>query len=288
MILVTGASGLVGGAVLKAVVKAGAQVRAMYRSEQEARKAPAGTATVVADFADTASLRKALQGIRKVFLVCGAVPELIDLETRMIAACKEARVAHVVQNSAFGAGSTNSSFPSWHFQVEQAMRNSGLSYTILRPESFMQNIVTYFAGTIRTQNAFFSSMRAAPIALIDVRDIGSVAAQLLTSDGHSGKIYSLTGTEAVTYDEVAARLSKLTGRQIRYVDLPPAEQEKALRGLGMPEWQVRALLELQAFYTGGPGSKVSPDVRAVLGRDPISFDQFLSDNAAAFSPATSA
>src|ERR1700687_4139969 len=133
MILITGASGSAGGAVLEAAVTAGAPVRALYRSKEDAAKAPKGVATVVADFADKSSLPNALQGIESVFLVCGPVPQLVELEGNMIDACKEVGVRHLVLNSALGAGDFPKSFPSWHFKVEQKLKDSGLAYTILRP-----------------------------------------------------------------------------------------------------------------------------------------------------------
>src|SRR5215475_3818817 len=125
MILITGASGSAGGSVLQAALAAGLPIRAMYRSKTEAAKAPAAAGAVVADFADPSTLQPALNGIDTVFLVCGPVPELVQLESNMIDACKQAGVRHIFLNSAFGAGDFPKSFPSWHFQVEQNLRSSG-------------------------------------------------------------------------------------------------------------------------------------------------------------------
>src|ERR1700731_3781413 len=114
MILITGGSGNVGGAVLREVLKSGSGVRAMIRSKEDSAKVPQGAATVIADFADKQSLRRALEGVDIVYLVCSPVRELVELESNMIDACREARVKHVVQNSALGAGAFPKSFPSWH------------------------------------------------------------------------------------------------------------------------------------------------------------------------------
>ena len=111
MILITGASGSAGGAVLQAAIASGLPVRAMYRSNADAAKAPAGVNTVIADFANPASLQGALKGIDTVFLVCGPVPELVQLESNMIDACKQAGVRHIVLNSAFGAGDSSDLVP---------------------------------------------------------------------------------------------------------------------------------------------------------------------------------
>lgn len=114
MILITGASGTVGRAVLLEVARTGEKHRAMYRSKDEAAKAPAGTEVVVADFADKASLAPALRGVRSVYLVCSPIPQLVQLEGNAIEASEAAGVERIVLNSALGAGDYPKSFPSWH------------------------------------------------------------------------------------------------------------------------------------------------------------------------------
>jgi uncharacterized protein YbjT (DUF2867 family) len=283
MILITGASGSAGGAVLEAAVIAGAPLRAMYRTEEDTRKAPQGVASVVADFADKSSLRKALLGIESVYLVCGPVPQLVELEGNMIDACKEAGVRHIVLNSALGAGDFPKSFPSWHFQVEQKLKDSGLAYSILRPNGFLQNIVTYNAGSIRAQGAFYAAMGDAKISMIDVRDVGAVAAKiLLDPQPHAGKIYELNGPEAVSNSEVAERISRVAGREVSYVDIPEDAQRKAMLDLGMPEWQVTAILELQEYYCTGRCAAVDGTVAKLLGKAERTLDQYLQENAASF------
>src|SRR6201988_1275399 len=155
MILVTGASGTVGREGLREVAKSGAQHRAMYRSAEEAAKAPAGTEAVVADFAKQETLGPALRGVESVYLVCSPIPGLVQLESNMVDACVEAGVRHVVLNSALGAGDYPKSFPSWHRKVEDHLRATPLSWTILRPNSFHQNTTAYFAPSIRAQGVFY-------------------------------------------------------------------------------------------------------------------------------------
>src|SRR6267154_2089087 len=196
MILITGASGNVGKTVLQAVAKSGAQHRAMYRSAAEAAKASAGTETVVADFAKPETLGAALKNVDSVYLVCSPIPELVQLESNMIEACVAAGVKHVVQNSALGAGDYDKSFPSWHRKVEEKLKGTPLSYTILRPNSFHQNVVAFFAATVRAQGAFYSSMRDSRVSFLDVRDIAAVAARSLSGREHDGKIYELNGPGA--------------------------------------------------------------------------------------------
>ena len=282
MILVTGASGNVGGAVLRELLEAGVPVRGMCRSAEEAAKAPASANPVIADFADRASLDRALTGVDKVFLVCSPIPQLVELESNVLDACRERGIRQVVQNSALGAGVYNKSFPSWHYVVEERLRVSGVPATILRPESFMQNIATYYAGTIKSEGAFYAAGGNAPIAFLDMRDVAAVVARVLTSDGHSGKTYTLTGSETLTYAQVADKLSKRLGTKVKYVDFSPQKLRQSMLQLGMPPWQADALVDLAAYYTEGPGARITEDVRQVLGREPVRFDQFLTDYAANF------
>jgi uncharacterized protein YbjT (DUF2867 family) len=283
MILITGASGNAGGAVLREVLKSGSGVRAMVRSTEDAAKAPQGAIAAIADFADKQSLRRALEGVDTVYLVCSPVRELVELESNMIDACREAGVKHVVLNSALGAGDFSKSFPSWHRKVEDKLKASGMAYTILRPNGFMQNLIAYFASSIREQGAFYQSTGNAKISHIDLRDIASAAASILRSPSqHAGKIYELNGPEALSYAEVAEKISKAAGRKVQYVDIPPDAQRKALLDMGMPDFLVTALLELQEYYAAGKASKVDGTLESLIHRAPTTMDDFLRENADQF------
>jgi uncharacterized protein YbjT (DUF2867 family) len=278
MILITGASGTVGRAVLEGVRKAGKPFKAMYRNTEDAKKAPPGAPTLLADFADKNSLKQALQGIDTAFVVCSPIPQLVELEGNVIDACKEAGVRHIVLNSALGAGDYPKSFPSWHRRVEDKLQACGLGYTIFRPNGFMQNIVAFHAPGIRAQGAFYVSMGSAKTSVIDVRDVGLAAARALIAPAeHAGKTYELNGPEALSNDEIAARISRITGQTVRYVDIPEEAQRKSMLDLGMPEWQVTALLELQQYYVTGKCGAVTDVLPKLLGRPPITLDQYLND-----------
>ena len=279
MILITGASGTVGRAVLDEMRKSSRAFRAMYRGEEDARKAPGGVTAIVGDFADRESLRRSLDGVETLFLVCSPVPQLVELESNVIDASREKGVKHLVLNSALGAGDCTKSFPSWHHVVEDKLKASGLAYTILRPNGFMQNIVVYNAPSIRAEGAFYAAMGSAKTSLVDVRDVGAAAANALNQPGkHAGKIYELNGPEAVTNDEIAARISRTTGRKVKYVDIPAAAQRKAMLDAGMPEWQVNALLELQEYYVSGKCAGPSDTLASLLGHAPRRLDPFLEEN----------
>ena len=282
MFLITGASGSVGKAVLLEASRKESKVRGMYRSKEEAAKAPSGSEPVLADYADRQSLRKALEGVSSVYVVCSPIPQLVELESNMLDACKESGVEHVVLNSALGAGDYGKSFPSWHRKVEDKLKTTGLSYTILRPNGFLQNIVAFNAPSIRAQGAFYVAMGDAKVSYLDVGDIAVVAVKALKGGPHAGKTYELNGPEAISNAELAQRISKIAGRTVNYVDIPESAQREAMLGLGMPEWQVTALLELQQYYKQGGGAKTDGLLRSLLEGEPVTLDQFLAANAREF------
>jgi len=277
MILATGASGNLGGCVLQSLLRHKQPVRALYRTEKDAANVPAGVEPVIADFADRDAMKRALQGIDKVFLVCAPIPQLVELESNTIQACQQAGIHHLVLNSALGAGTFQSSFPSWHRQVEEVLTRSGLPYTILRPNSFMQNILSFFAPSIRSSGVFYSSMGKARVSLIDARDIAEFVASVFRGADHIGKTYELNGPEALTYDDVAQKISETAGVPARYVDIPAAKQRESMQGMGMPEWQIEALLELQRYYTEGSGGEVDELVSRVIGRPATRLADFLRE-----------
>ena len=282
MIIITGASGSVGKAVLQEAIGSGSEVRGMFRSKEEAAKAPSGCEAVLADYADRQSLRKALEGVSSVFMVCSPIPQLVELESNMIDACKEFGVKHVVLNSALGAGDYDKSFPSWHRKVEDKLKATGMSYTILRPNGFLQNIVAFNAPSIRSQGAFYAAMSDAKVCYLDVGDIAVVAVKALQGGPHAGKTYELNGPEAISNAELATRISKVTGRTVTFVDIPESVQRDAMLGLGMPEWQVTALLELQQYYKQGGGARTDNLLQILLGRPPLTLDHYLTANAREF------
>ncbi len=280
MILITGASGNVGKQVLKQVAATGAKVRAAFQTVTKAAAAPSGVEIASMDYNKPETLQAALKGIERVFLVAPPTPNLPALERKAIDEIKQSGVRHVVKLSAMGG--RDAIFPRQHADSEDYIKSSGVSYTFLRPNGFMQNFVTYNGATINTQNAFYGSQGDGEVSQIDLRDIAAVAVKTLTEDGHQGKAYTLTGPEALSNARVAEILSEDTGREIRYVDLPAEQFKQALLGAGLQEWSANALVDLQQFYRRGSASAVTRDVEQLLGRKPISFEQFSRDYAQAF------
>jgi len=280
MILITGASGNVGREVVKQALAVGLKIRAAFQSPDIAAKAPAGLEGVIMDYAKPETIRPVLQGMEKIFLVGPPVRDLPVMEANFIKEVRAAGRKHIIKLSALGG--RESMFPSGHRDSEENIEASGLPYTFLRPNGFMQNLVNYNAGTIRSENAFYGCQGNGAVSMVDIRDIAAVAVIVLAATGHEGKSYALTGGEALTNGQVAEKISRVAGRKISYVDLPQAEFKKAILSAGTPEWSAEALLDLQRLYREGKASVVTNDIERLTGRKPITFDQFARDYAFAF------
>jgi len=277
MILVTGASGTVGSEVVKALGGSGVKVRAGYRTRPQ--NIPSGVESVALDFDDGDTVAAAVMGVETVFLLSN----MVDPERKVVDAAKRAGVKRIVKLSVNGATEEKFTLARWHRAVEKHIEASGLSWTFLRPAGFMQNFINYMGETIRKQSAFYTATGTTGAgAHIDARDIGAVAARVLTGKGHEGKAYELTGPRAISYDEAAQVLSKEVGREIKHAAITPEQLRQGALGMGMPAPYVDALVDLDRAYSTGTLTQVTPTVKQLTGRDPITFEQFAKDYADKF------
>jgi uncharacterized protein YbjT (DUF2867 family) len=278
MILVTGASGTVGSEVVKALAAGGTKCKAGFRSRSQ--NVPEGVESVALDFEKPETIRPALSGVETVFLVSNTV----DPERKVVDEAKRAGVKRIVKLSVFGAAEEGFTFARWHRAVERHIEDSGLPWTFLRPAGFMQNFFNYMGETIRKESAFYSSAGNGAGAHIDARDIGAVAARVLTVKGHEGKAYELTGPQALTYAQAAEILSRALAREIRYVPITAEQYRQGALQAGMPPAYVDALVDLDRYAALGRMTAVTPAVRSLTGRAPIRFEQFAQDYADRFRP----
>jgi uncharacterized protein YbjT (DUF2867 family) len=212
MICVTGASGTLSSEVIRQLERQEMPFRGAYFSERAAETARArGIEAVTIDYNHPATLRAAFQGCDAVFLLGPNALNQTELELNAVDAASAAGVRRIVKQSVMGAAEEAYSLANIHRPVEKAIERSGMAWTFLRPNSFMQNAVTFMAPTIRAEGVFYSASGQARISHVDVRDIAAVAVTALTATGHEKKIYTLSGPEALTYDEVADELSKVLG-----------------------------------------------------------------------------
>jgi uncharacterized protein YbjT (DUF2867 family) len=283
-VLVTGATGNTGGPLVELLVQKGVQVRAMVRSETAAaRFAGTPVTPVVADFDDAAAVAAALGGVDRAYLVTPSSERAQAQQERFVDLAAAAGVQHLVKLSQLSADEASPvRFLRYHAAVERRIRELGIGWTFLRPNLFMQGLLA-MAGLIKAEGRFAAPIGDARVSAIDVRDITAVAAAVLTEPGHEGATYTLTGPAAVTHAEIAAAIGAATGRDVAFVDVPPAVFADQLRGV-LPPWQVEGLLEDYAHYARGEAAAVLPTVHEVTGREPRTLAGFAADHAAAFTP----
>ena len=283
MILVTAASGNVGRELVKSLAARGARFKAAYHSPQKAEAARAdGVDAIVLDYGRPESFRAALPGVERIFLASPATPAQPEQEGMMAEEARKAGVRRIVKLSVWRAPEESYTFARWNRQAEKTVEGSGIPYTFLRPNSFMQNMVNFFSESIRTRGEFHLPAGNAQISHVDVRDIASAAAEALTRDGHEGRAYDLTGGEALSYHQIAALLSRVLGKPVAYRSIPDEEFTKTMLGLGAPEWQPRAFIDLMHYAIEGQASDVLGSILQIVGKKPISFEQFARDHRAAF------
>lgn len=284
MILVTGATGQHGKALLRLLSSRGIAARALVRNpaKAEAISALPHVEIVQGDMARPETLATALQGIDRAILISSATSDMQDVQFNFIDAARRAGLKHIVKFSGIAPNLDSSfRFARMHGEIEKHLEASGMAFTHLRPGEFM---TVYFrqVPNIVDKGALFLPMEDERIASIDIGDIAEIAAKVLTEPGHEGKIYSLTGPEALSMAEVAAKLSAATGKTIRYVNVPLEDARKAQLAAGMPPFLADALFELFAERRKGMEARVWPDSEKLLGRRATSFEEFARRNAAAF------
>jgi len=282
-ILVIGGTGTIGSSVCDLLLAEQANFTALVRNEEKAQSFHArGLKTVFGDLSDLNSLKKAMEGIDKLFLLSVTSPEIPLLHGNAAKAAKASGLKHIVKISVRGASvDANFNIGRFHGNAEKEIREIGIPYTFLQPHSFLQNLF-FDKQSIQEQNAIFASMGDGKIPMIDTRDIAAVAVRCLLGKGHEGKSYVLTGPKAISNHDIVAELSKALGREIKYIAQTPEESYKAMMSWGMPEWLVDDMTNLNRDYAANKAIEVSPDVEMILGRKPISLEDFVKDFADRF------
>lgn len=285
-LLVTGATGTIGSELCKILSAKGVPFKAMVRSVSKAEDIGnlPGAELVIGDFNDAASLRLALTGIERAFLLTNSSEQAEEQQIRFVDAAQEAGVKHIVKLSQWAADIHSPvRFLRYHAAVEAHIRNSGLAFTFLQPNLFMQGLLG-FRDSIRFQGQFFGAVGDARISIVDVRDIAAAAAEALTDPRHENQVYALTGPEALSHQELAEKLSAATGNNITFVDLTSEMLGEMLLKVGFPAWQAEGLVEDYAHYKRGEAAEVATGIMDATGKAPRSFDDFAKDHATLFRP----
>lgn len=283
MILVVGGTGTIGSEVIRLLQEAKVPFKALVRDAAKARELNArGVETVAGDLRDPQTLPAALRGADKVFAVTPLVPDQVQMRGALIAAAKAAGVKHFVMSTGIGAAPDSPvQIGRWHGENQQQVQESGMAWTFVQPGFFMQNLLMY-TQSIREKGEFYMPLGEGKVGWIDARDIAAVAARALTAPGHENRAYPVTGPQALSGAEVAAALSAVAGRPVRYVAITLQQAKQAMTGMGMPEPLVDAMNELYALAPLGHLAAVLDTVQTVTGKPARTFGEFAKDHAAAF------
>jgi len=282
MIVVTGASGTVGSALLKQMRVAGEKVRAVVRSAEKGKAAESlGANVAVADVQDRAAFGAALEGADALFLNTASLPGFVDVQKAAIDTARAAGVSRIVRLSALGSSPDSTmSFGRGHAELDEYLRASGADWTVLAANGFFSNFLG-MADSIR-QGGIYINAGDGKVSQIDPRDIAAAAAVTLTQPGHEQQTYALTGPEAIGYADAAATLTRLLGRQVSYVPVDDATAHATMTGLGLPPAQVDDIVALGKVYAAGYAAQVTDDVERLTGNTPRGFETFAADHLAAF------
>jgi uncharacterized protein YbjT (DUF2867 family) len=282
-VLVTGATGNVGSSLVSELDARGVPARAFVRDpDRAAATLGPEVELAVGDFGDPGSIRAALEGVDLVFLACGNVPRQLEYETNVIDAAAQAGVRRLVKLSALGAElGSPVAFWDWHARLERHLEASGVPWVVLRPRYFMTNLLG-FAATTRSAGAVFAPAEGVKVPMIDPRDVAAAAAVVLTEDGHQGRTYELTGPEAVTFHDVAAQMSEVSGRPVRFVPVPDAAALEGLLQAGLPDVLAENIVTVFDRLRDDPSTQVTDAVHALSGRQPRHLAEFLAAHAALF------
>ena len=272
-VLVTGATGKTGVAVVEALRMRGVDVRAASRHPGTSRP---GVEEIRMDWADSSTWQDAMAGVDGIYLVGPyAEADNAELFRRFLAAA--GAVQRIVHLSIIGADDLPSAIPM--AQWERDVRASGLEWTILRPNWFFQNFEAGFVADLRDRGLLELPAADAPISFVDTFDIAEVAAAALTEPGHNEKTHTITGPDVLSYGDAVAALGRAAGRDLHFADLEPSAFAARLTEAGAPDWAVEWQLALFALIRAGENSPVTDTVEKVTGRRPRSLDTYASRQA---------
>ena len=286
MILITGATGRTGGQTARDLAARGVPVRALVRDAAKAAPlAAAGVELAIGDAGDAASVRAALRGVRKVAVILPNGERQLEFEKQLVDLAAEARVAHIVKISSMESLPTaHNPTHRMHWESEAHIRATGIPWTMVRPSFYMQNFLAN-AYTIKTEGRFyypFGDTGAATLA--DSRDAGAFAAHCLSTSGHEGQSYDVTGPDKLTFHEVAETFSRELGRKVEYVPQDPAAYKAHLGRFLASRWHLDAVCGIFAEIAAGYVVDPTDTFQRVLGRPATTLAQFVREHRAVFTP----
>jgi len=287
VVLIIGATGTVGTYTIKALLAVKVKVRVLARNKAKAHELFGDNVEIIEGGYDDVGQKQVVDGVKAALLITPSTPDQPQIEGNIAIALKKAGVPHLVKISAYGTSISEptSSLFYFHALAEENIVKSGIPFTILRPNLFVQNFTRDWTTSISTTNTFSSALgNKDVISVIDVQDIADVVVKILTTPGHEGRTYDLTGPEDISFVELAEKFTKILGRHITYTSLSDLQFQESLIGAGAPPAHAHIIVLLYQFYRKGHGAGVMGNTEILLGRPARKADEYLKENAALFAP----
>ena len=278
VILITGAGGKTGRAIIRALVARGATVRALaHRPDQTQALQALGAQVVIGDMRDRATMEQAARGARAIYHICSNMhPDEVAIGEAAMDAARAAQVERLVYHSVLHP-QTEAMPHHWRkLRVEEKLFESGLAYTILQPAAYMQNVLAYWNPIVEQGVYPVPYAVEARLSLVDLEDVAEAAALVLTEPEHTGATYELAGPEALSQVEVAAILSRQLGRRVQAQAVSLDEWERKARASGMNDYAVETLLRMFRYYDGFGLSGNPNSLKWLLRRPATTFAAFVA------------
>ena len=283
MILITGATGKTGSATAKSLGEKGEKFRALIRNEEKKEGLESlGGEVVIGSIENTDVVNQSMQGVKTVLVLLPNSESQLALEKQLVDSAKQAGVERIVKMSSIEATpDATSPIPKLHLESEEYIKQSGLAWTMIKPNFYMQNLLAS-AGTIKDQGKIFLPMGEGKTGMIDTTDVGTVIAKVLSEDGHESMNHEITGPEILSFYEVAEIFSKALGKQVDYVDVPMDAYKETLGQFLTNQWHLDAVIDLfKGIAEGGIEDKTNT-FNELTGETPKSLSQFLAENSFIF------
>lgn len=283
MILITGATGKTGSATAKSLGEKGETFRALIRNEEKKEGLESlGGEVVIGSIENTEVVNQSMQGVKTVLVLLPNSESQLALEKQLVDSAKQAGVERIVKMSSIEATpDATSPIPKLHLESEEYIKQSGLAWTMIKPNFYMQNLLAS-AGTIKEQGKIFLPMGDGKTGMIDTTDVGKVLAKVLSEDGHESMNHEITGPEILSFYEVAEIFSQVLGKQVDYVDVPMDAYKETLGQFLTNQWHLDAVIDLFKGIAEGGIEDKTDTFNELMGETPTSLSQFLAENSFIF------
>ena len=283
MILITGATGKTGSATAKSLGEKGETFRALIRNEEKKEELESlGGEVVIGSIENTEVVNQSMQGVKTVLVLLPNSESQLALEKQLVDSAKQAGVERIVKMSSIEATpDATSPIPKLHLESEEYIKQSGLAWTMIKPNFYMQNLLAS-AGTIKEQGKIFLPMGDGKTGMIDTTDVGKVLAKVLSEDGHESMNHEITGPEILSFYEVAEIFSQVLGKQVDYVDVPMDAYKETLGQFLTNQWHLDAVIDLFKGIAEGGIEDKTDTFNELMGETPKSLSQFLAENSFIF------